>query len=153
MNDEKLKILKMIEDGIITADEGAQLLKAADASPGAPAQAKAAGSGSAKWLRIKVLSTENGVKTKVNVNVPVALVETGLKIGKHFDKNIEDSIKDIDLNEILELIKNGAEGKIVEVESDSGDIVEVYVEQLLSDSHHKAVALALARRQRHRHKG
>jgi len=130
MNDEKLKILKMIEDGIITADEGAQLLKAVDeiSQPERQPAAKAIGTSNAKWLRVKVLSTENGIKTKVNVNVPIALVETGLKIGKHFDKNIEESIKDIDLSEILEMIKNGAEGKIVEVESDNGDIVEVYVE-------------------------
>lgn len=128
MNDEKLKILKMIEDGIITADEGAQLLKALDETSVIPASTKASGSSNAKWLRVKVLSTENGIKTKVNVNVPIALVETGLKIGKRFDKNIEDSIKDLDLSEILEMIKNGAEGKIVEVESDNGDIVEVYVE-------------------------
>ncbi len=128
MNDEKLKILKMIEDGIITAEEGAQLLGALAEDTNVQASPKKGSSDSAKWLRVKVLSTENGVKTKVNVNVPVALVETGLKIGKRFDKNVEDSLKDIDLNEILEMIKNGAEGKIVEVESDNGDIVEVYVE-------------------------
>lgn len=128
MNDEKLKILKMIEDGIITAEEGSQLLNALADSSELPTAAKKSDSGNAKWLRVKVLSTENGVKTKVNVNVPVALVETGLKIGKRFDKNVEDSLKDIDLKEILEMIKNGAEGKIVEVESDNGDIVEVYVE-------------------------
>ncbi|SCZ79832.1 SHOCT-like domain-containing protein [Acidaminobacter hydrogenoformans] len=128
MNDEKLKILKMIEDGIITAEEGSKLLNALAESADLPTAAKKNESGNAKWLRVKVLSTENGVKTKVNVNVPVALVETGLKIGKRFDKNVEDSLKDVDLNEILEMIKNGAEGKIVEVESDNGDIVEVYVE-------------------------
>lgn len=128
MNDEKLKILKMIEDGIITAEEGSQLLNALADDPNLQTAPKKNASGNAKWLRVKVLSTENGVKTKVNVNVPVALVETGLKIGKRFDKNVEDSLKDVDLNEILEMIKNGAEGKIVEVESDNGDIVEVYVE-------------------------
>jgi hypothetical protein len=127
MNEEKLKILKMIEDGIITANEGAQLLNAIDDPAEMQTAAKKGGS-NAKWLRVKVLGTENGVKTKVNVNVPIALVETGLKIGKHFHKDIEASMQGIDITEILELIKNGAEGKIVEVESDNGDIVEVYVE-------------------------
>lgn len=126
MNDEKIKILKMIEDGIITASEGAQLLGAIDDA--SELQTTAKGNSDAKWLRVKVLSTENGVKTKVNVNVPIALVETGLKIGKHFHKDIEASMQGLDITEILEMIKNGAEGKIVEVESDNGDIVEVYVE-------------------------
>jgi hypothetical protein len=126
MNDEKIKILKMIEDGIITAGEGAELLNAIDDA--SEIQTTAKGGSDAKWLRVKVLSTENGVKTKVNVNVPIALVETGLKIGKHFHKDIEASMQGLDITEILEMIKNGAEGKIVEVESDNGDLVEVYVE-------------------------
>jgi hypothetical protein len=37
-------------------------------------------------------------------------------------------MKKIDIAEILEMIRNGAAGKIVEVESDNGDIVELYVE-------------------------
>lgn len=126
MNDEKLKILKMIEDGIISADEGARLLASIDDSKDLKLQES--NGEKPKWLRIKVLSNENGKNTKVKVNIPIALVETGLKIGKSFDKNFEESMKGIDLGEVMEMIRNGAEGKIVEVESDNGDIVEVYVE-------------------------
>lgn len=133
MNEEKIKILKMIEDGIITAEEGSNLLNAIDDSNKIDDSKKSASAPkgdkiNAKWLRVKVLSTENGIKTKVNVNVPIALVETGLKIGKHFNKDMEASMNDLNFNEIMDMIKNGAEGKIVEVESENGDIVEVYVD-------------------------
>jgi hypothetical protein len=126
MNEEKLKILKMIEEGTITADEGSKLLASIDDSKELNIHE---GTGEKpKWLRIKVLSNENGKNTKVKVNIPIALVETGLKIGKSFDKNFEESMKGIDIVEVMEMIRNGAEGKIVEVESDTGEIVEVYVE-------------------------
>jgi hypothetical protein len=126
MREEQLKILKMIEEGTITAEEGNKLLSTIEECKG-KIDVEKTGS-SAKWLRIKVVSNEKGGKNKVNVNVPIALVETGLKIGKSFDKDLEESMKDIDIQEILELIKSGAEGKIVEVETEEGDTVEVYVE-------------------------
>lgn len=126
MREEQLKILKMIEEGTITAEEGNKLLFTIEECKG-KIDVEKTGS-SAKWLRIKVISNEKGGKNKVNVNVPIALVETGLKIGKSFDKDLEESMKDIDIQEILELIKSGAEGKIVEVETEEGDTVEVYVE-------------------------
>jgi hypothetical protein len=126
MREEQLKILKMIEEGTITAEEGNKLLSTIEECKG-KIDVEKKGS-RAKWLRIKVISNEKGGKNKVNVNVPIALVETGLKIGKSFDKDLEESMKDIDIEEILELIKSGAEGKIVEVETEEGDTVEVYVE-------------------------
>lgn len=125
MREEQLKILKMIEEGTITAEEGNKLLSSIEESGEKLDTEKGTGP---KWLRIKVLSNEKGGKNKVNVNVPIALVETGLKIGKSFDKDLEESMKDINIQEILEMIKNGAEGKIVEVETDEGDTVEVYLE-------------------------
>ena len=125
MENEKMKILKMIEEGKITAQEGSQLLSALDQEEHIGTKTK---TGTAKWIRIKVLSSEDGNKTKVNVNVPLALVETGIKIGKHFDKDLAASMNGIEISDIVDMIKDGAEGKIVEVVSDNGDIVEVYVE-------------------------
>ena len=126
MNDEKLKILKMIEEGKINAEDGSKLLASIEDNKDKLIGSKI--NDTAKWIRIKVLSSEDGNKTKVNVNIPIAMVETGLKIGKNFNKDLENSMKDIDIQEILKLIKNGAEGKIVEVETDSGETVEIYVE-------------------------
>ena len=42
--------------------------------------------------------------------------------------NGNDALKDIDFDQIFNMIENGVIGKIVEVESSDGDIVEIYVE-------------------------
>ena len=42
--------------------------------------------------------------------------------------NGNDVLKDIDFDQIFNMIENGVIGKIVEVESSDGDIVEIYVE-------------------------
>ena len=50
--EERLKILKMIQDGLITADEGAKLLKALSSSSQKPRPRRASVQvGGARWLR------------------------------------------------------------------------------------------------------
>ena len=121
---EKIKILKMVEEGKITAAEGIKLLEAVETKK---EEIKSLDNiHSAKWLRVKVYDPEDNVK--VNVNIPLALVETGIKIGMAYDKELKEHLKDIDFNEIIEAVKNGAEGKIVDIETDKGEKVEVYVE-------------------------
>ena len=79
-------------------------------------------------LRIRVLSHEGD---KVNVNLPFALVEVFLKDGK-LPFNVEgekgDFLKSIDFAKLLELVKAGVVGKLVDVTSADGDIVEIVVE-------------------------
>ena len=64
-------------------------------------------------------------KSKVNVNIPMGLVNVGMKMGARFVP--ENS--DIDLEELFEQIQSGAHGKIVEVTDDeSGENVEIFIE-------------------------
>lgn len=121
---EKIKILKMVEEGKITAEEGIKLLEAIETKKEEIKSMET--THSAKWLRVKVYDSEDNVKA--NVNIPLALVETGLKIGRAYDKDLNENLKDVDFKEIVNSVKNGAEGKIVDVESEKGDKVEVYVE-------------------------
>jgi len=125
--EEKIKILKMIEEGKITSAEGEKLLAAMEEKSTKLEKQKI--DGAAKWLKIRVLEEkEKGKKTKVNVNIPIAIVETGLKIGKGFDENLDSALNGIDIKDIMEMIKSGAEGKIVDIETDEGEIVEIYIE-------------------------
>ncbi len=122
--DERMQILKMIEDGKVTASEGLELLNAVELGKEEIKKDKS----KAKWLRVRVLAEDD--KTKVNVNLPLSLVDVGLKLAMKFTPELQDeSLKDIDFEEILEAIKNGAEGKIVDVynEEDS-TTVEVFIE-------------------------
>lgn len=77
-------------------------------------------------LRINVLSAQGD---KVKVNLPMPLLKTGLQIGMNMENmGNYDALKDIDFDAILKMVENGVVGKLVEVESADGDIVEIVVE-------------------------
>lgn len=78
-------------------------------------------------LRIKVLSAEGD---KIRVNLPFALLKAfsgaGMDIAASFSGM--DSLKGINLEQILTLVENGTVGKIVEMESADGATAEIVVE-------------------------
>jgi hypothetical protein len=122
--DERIQILGMVEEGKITAAEGMELLNALEEN-----NEEIVPKREAKWLKVRV-KTMDEEKTKVNVNIPIALVDVGLKLAKNYDPKLKDSGLDkIDIEEIVEAVKNGAEGKIVDVEDEESKTnVQVYVE-------------------------
>ncbi|MBQ7373159.1 MAG: helix-turn-helix transcriptional regulator [Clostridia bacterium] len=81
-----------------------------------------------KLLKIRCIDGDS----KVNVNLPLALIEVLLKNDDlansfHFGGK-ENAFKSIDFNQILELVSLGVMGKLVEVEDKDGETVEVWVE-------------------------
>lgn len=73
---------------------------------------------------------------KVNVNLPLAVAELLFKNkeiifkgkGGDGEKKAFDALNDIDFEQIVSLVKSGVIGKLVEIESKDGDVVEVWVE-------------------------
>jgi len=122
LKEERMQILKMIEAGTITAEEGARLLAALEEGAGKSQRGET--KGKARWMRIRVTDLKTG-RAKVNVNLPMGLVNFGMKMGARFAPEMEN----LDLAEVLEAIKEGAQGKIVEVEDDEdNERVEIYIE-------------------------
>ena len=77
-------------------------------------------------LRITVDSVKGD---KVRVNLPMALVQAALDMGLQMPQLAgNEALKNIDLNQIVELVRHGAIGNLVEVESAGGDSVHVFVE-------------------------
>lgn len=78
-------------------------------------------------LRIKVDSAGGD---KVRVNLPMSLVKVGLEMGMDMSGSVSgmENLKNVDLSKVLELAEKGLIGKLVEVESADGDIVEIVVE-------------------------
>lgn len=77
-------------------------------------------------LRILVESVDGD---KVRVNLPMALVQVAMDMGMELPQvNGKDALKNIDLGKILELVRHGAIGNLVEIESADGDTVKVFVE-------------------------
>jgi len=107
-----MRILNMVKDGQITAEEAARLLEALK-STAAPDGAAAAETARARWLRVRVTDRATG-KTKVNVNVPIGLLDVGLKMGAHFAPDMGG----MDWSAIQAAIKGGVHGRIVEVEDE-----------------------------------
>ena len=125
--EERMQILKMIEAKQITAEEGAKLLGAlgerdGSSAPSAPSPSAAT---SGKWFRVRVTDLKSG-RRKVNVNIPLGLVDVGLKMGARFAPG---GLEGLDMNQIIAAIKTGGEGKIVDVEDgEDGEHVEVFIE-------------------------
>ena len=77
-------------------------------------------------LRIVVDSADGD---KVRVNLPMALVQLAMEMGMETPQvSGNDALKDIDWAQVMELVRHGAMGNLVEVESADGDIVRIFVE-------------------------
>jgi len=121
--EERMQILKMIQDGQINSEEGAKLLRALGGGKKAASYAVATGS-VARWFRVRVTDTVTG-RSKINVTIPLGLVNVGLRMGARF---IPDKA-DVDVDELIEQIRSGAQGKIFESESGQDDEhVEIFIE-------------------------
>lgn len=123
--EERLKILKMIEDGKISAEEGAKLLAALSEGrrmPGVPQPPRPPGG--PRWLRIRVTDVHSG-RSKASVQIPLDLVDAGMKIGAHFAPEVEG----VDMNNVMQAVRTGMTGKIIDVmDEEDGEHVEIYVE-------------------------
>jgi hypothetical protein len=126
--EERMKVLKMVADGKITASEAATLLETLDDSPASggktPPVTGIPQSGSGRYFRVRVTDSNTG-RVRVNVRLPVGVINAGLKMGMKFAPNVEG----IDYSEIAAAIQSGEIGKIVDVDDDKdGERVEVFIE-------------------------
>lgn len=122
MNDEIMKVLKMLEEGKIDAQKAGELIEVLNASKNnVPAVTN-----SDKMLKIRV-NSQNG--DNVNINIPVKFIRSIGGAIKRIPK-VEgvEGLEDIDIQAILQAVSDGLDGKIVDVKSEKGDNVEIVVE-------------------------
>jgi hypothetical protein len=120
-SDERMKILKMVEDGKISAEEAAQLLKALNKQE---RRRTPVAEGDALWLRVRITDLDSD-RASVNVNLPINMVNVGLKMGARFIPEFEG----LDLEELADALRQGLTGKIVDVvDEEDRQHVEVYIE-------------------------
>ncbi len=121
LHDERMRILEMIQAGQVSAEEGARLLSALQS--GGKENTKPE-NGQPRWFRVRVTDLKTG-KSKVNVNIPMTLVNVGMKMGARFVPEGQER----DLDKLNDAIRSGAHGKILDVEDrESEERVEVFVE-------------------------
>ena len=77
-------------------------------------------------LRILV---DSGSGDRVRVNLPMQLVQVALDMGIELPQLAgNDALKEIDLRKLLELVRHGVMGDLVQVESADGSTVRIFVE-------------------------
>lgn len=122
--EERLKVLKMLQEGKISAEEAAKLLESLDQTEPSLKGEVVPGNLNGRWFRVRVTDKKNE-KVKVNVRLPLSLVGIGLRMGKKYSPEMAD----LDLDEIILAIQSGELGQIVDVEDEEGgEHVQVYVE-------------------------
>lgn len=98
MREEKKRIMKMLEDGKINADEAYRLLEAIEKK----------GEKEGKFFRVEV---ESGGEKKVNIKIPFVvatkLMKVGGKLVTKFSKEAREKLEeyDIDIEEILKSLE------------------------------------------------
>ena len=81
-----------------------------------------------KDLMLKVL-VESKDGDKVRVNLPVQLIQLAQDMGLELPQlSGNAALKKVDLNKVLELVRHGVIGDLVQVESKEGDTVRIFVE-------------------------
>jgi hypothetical protein len=125
MDEERLRVLRMVEEGKLNAAEGINLLETlGQGQKSAKTQARAS-SGGPQWFRVKVTDLDTG-RSKATVNIPLSLMDWGLRIGAKFAPEVAD----YNLNELTKILhEEGMNGKIIDVVDDEdGEHVEIFVE-------------------------
>ena len=127
--EERMRILMMVQEGKISAAEGARLIEALDdlSEPSPPSTPAAAGSPTGKkprYLRVLITDTDTG-KARVNVRLPVSLINSGIRMGARFAPEIEG----LDMEDLNAWLNSGEVGQIVDIfDEEDGEHVEVFLE-------------------------
>ena len=119
--EERLRILRLLEEGKIGADDAARLLSALGSDDRASSTAATVIS-PARWLRIRVTDLTSG-RAKVDINVPADIVRIAGRFGARF------APEDVDVDAIMAAVRSGKGGQLLDVvDHDDGTHVEVFLE-------------------------
>jgi len=126
--EEKLHILKMIQDGKITPDQGIDLLNNLEKGNGLPDQGRMQNltrkPGKPRWLRVVVYDLI-GQREKINIRLPIQVIESGLKLGARFSTISRGYSPDL----IRQALKAGQIGRITDVsDNEIGERIVISLE-------------------------
>lgn len=124
--DEKLRILKMVEDGTITAEEAAELMNAMGVEE--TKQTPARRNYDKKMFRIVV----DGSGDKVNIQFPVGAIKKILKVTGTLpipEKDLQGVNLEEMMDAISECLDSEIEGDFISVEAVDGTRVRIYVDK------------------------
>ncbi len=118
LHEERDRILQLIEAGQISAEQGARLLDALNAER--PTERRARN----RLVSVQVTDLRTN-RQKVNVTIPVSLINVGLRLGARLAPTLSGSA----LEEFMHAIERGASGRLLEWQDlEEGERIEIFVE-------------------------
>ncbi len=79
-------------------------------------------------LRVRIISADGD---KIKVNLPMTMAKIALEMGVEIAPSYSEHaapLKQLDLEKLVNMVEQGALGKLIEIESAEGDTIEVVVE-------------------------
>lgn len=123
-SEERVKILKMVEEGKLSAEEAARLLGALGKARQESQRPPGEDEGESRWLRVRVSDLATG-KPKVNVTIPMRLVNVGLRVGARFIPEVEG----VELQDLSKALAEGMTGKLIDVvDEEENERVEIFAD-------------------------
>lgn len=124
MSEEKMKILKMLEEKKISSTEAMDLLESLSRLEGKESSSAKSG---ARFLKVRVY--ENGSpEAKVNVSIPLAWSKFMAPfIEQKIGAKLREKGYEMDVEKIREALELGEAGKIIDI-NDGGNKVEISIE-------------------------
>jgi hypothetical protein len=126
--EDRLNILKQIQEGKLSAEEGVKLLDSLEnhgQSADPSGQPNVRGNNSPpRWLRIKITDL-NSTKEKYNLRLPANVISAGFKMGARFSPDLNG----IDTQSVLQALQIGETGKIIDLcDDDTCQRIEITLE-------------------------
>ena len=132
-DNERLRILEMLEQRQITAAEAAELLAALSdrGRDGGRRRERsrwlvdeiAPPSDRARWIRVRVTDERTG-RVRTNVSVPIGMVGFGLNFARRF-RNVP-GVGMVD--DLFDAVRSGRRGTIFDVANEGGERVEIFID-------------------------
>jgi hypothetical protein len=117
--DERNRVLYMVESGKVTAAQAAQLLDTLDLER---SHSREKSRNRTARVRVTNLATN---RQKVNVTIPVSLIQVGLRLGTRLAPQVSGSA----LEDLLRAIESGATGRLLDLQDlEEGERVEIFAE-------------------------
>lgn len=113
--EERNRILQLVESGQITAAEAAQLLDTLDMHRERLRD---------RLLRVRVTALTSN-RPKINVTIPVGLINIGLRLGARLAPQLNEHM----LDDLLATIETGKTGRLLDLhDMEEDERIEVFVE-------------------------
>ena len=117
--DERNRVLYMVESGKVTAVQAAQLLDTLDLE-----RSRSREQSRNRTARVRVTNLATN-RQKVNVTIPVSLIQVGLRLGTRLAPQVSGSA----LEDLLRAIEGGATGRLLDLQDlEEGERVEIFAE-------------------------